>query len=231
MIEFTIPLNLPIRAVTVTETTANPPEWVFREMARSATRIEEPVPDDEPQHIEPSFDVLEDDPPPPPVPEGPSPIEIELELLRERRALFDRATDELRHATKSIQKRLDGMLQEFQLVAVEVAHAISAKLVFESVENDHFPIENLVHEVIERLDTNLSTVVQLHPDDLQYIQQFPMIDDSVGDSSVQFIADSTLHRGDCRAKAGDTSVIYELKHQIEEIRRQLLSTVSGHAEA
>ena len=118
-----------------------------------------------------------------------------------------------------------------QLAAVEVAHAISAKLVFESVEKDRFPIENLVHEVMTRLDTHLSTVVQLHPDDLAYIQQFPMIEDSVGQPSLQFIADSTLHRGDCRAKAGDTSVIYELKHQVEEIRRQLLSTVSGHAEA
>ena len=230
MIEFIIPLNLPVRAVTVTETTADPPAWVFREMARNTALVEEP-------HFDESQSADQ------PVPDsalGPSPspdletrtlMETELELLRERRALFDRATDELRHATKMVEKRLDGMLHEFQMAAVEVAHAISAKLVFESVENDRFPVENLVHEMIERLDTNVNTLVQLHPDDLAYIQQFPMIDDSAGGSSVQFIADSTLHRGDCRAKAGDTSVIYELKHQVEEIRRQLLSTVNGHAEA
>ena len=47
----------------------------------------------------------------------------------------------------------------------------------------------------------------------------------------EFVADATLFRGDCRAKAGDVSVVYELNHQVEEIRRQLLSTVHGHAEA
>lgn len=225
MIEFIIPLNLPVRAVTVTEATADPPEWVAQEMARWQASFEEPpIPEEAPPVIE---QVL----PEPPVPKGPSPTEIELELLRQRRDLFDRAIDELRSATRKVETRLDGMLHEFQLAAVEVAHAIAAKLVFESVENGQFPVENLIHEMMARLDTNLRTVVQLHPEDLAYIQKFPMIEESGGRPAVQFIADSTLHRGDCRAKAGDTNVIFELKHQVEEIRRQLLSTVNGHAEA
>lgn len=230
MIEFLIPLNLPVRAVAVTKPTEDPPDWLLDEMARWAAPVE-PSPSEDPPFVEePPPPVIEQVPPSPPAPPEPSPLEIELELLRQRRAFFDRAVDELRNATQTVEKRLDGMLHELQLAAVEVAHAIAAKLMFESVDTGRFPIENLVHEVISRLDTNVNSVVQLHPDDLAYIQQFPTISDSTDQPSVQFIPDSTLHRGDCRARAGDVSVIYELKHQVEEIRRQLLSTVTGHAE-
>lgn len=228
MIEFLVPLNLPVRAVAVTEPSASAPEWILDEMARWAAQSDQPSPikppSPEENRLQPSLPLE------PALPDPPSPVEIELELLRQRRALFERATEELRNATRLVEKQLEGMLHELQLAAIEVAHAISAKLVFESVQNGDFPIENLVHEVITRLDTHLNTVVQLHPDDLAYIQQFPTISDSTDQPSLQFIPDTNLQRGDCKAKAGDFSVVYELKHQVEEIRRQLLSTVTGHAE-
>lgn len=219
MIEIIIPLNLPVRAVAVSESTEAPPEWLAQEMIRWANRDLIPVVKEEPNQL----------PEEPQEPPPPSEIEIEREQLREQQAFLGQVTQELRHVTTLVEKRLDGMLHEFQLAAVDLAHSISAKLVFEAVNGDRFPIENLVHEVISRLDTHVNTVVRLHPDDLALVQQFPTIGSE--EQSLQFVADSTLSRGDCKAKAGEISVVYELKRQIDEIRRQLLSTVDGHAES
>jgi flagellar biosynthesis/type III secretory pathway protein FliH len=217
MIEFTIPLNLPVRAVAISGAMESPPEWIAMEMSRWAARAR--------KKISAASENTEPTPPPP-----PTESELELQSLRGQRALFLRGVEELRQATRQYEQRLEGMIHEFELATVELAHAISAKLIFESVESDRFPIDNLVHEVITRLDTSAGTVVHLHPDDLNALQQYRPIEGVDSESSVQFIPDSTLSRGDCRAKSGDMSVVYELKRQIEEIRRQLLSTVNGHAE-
>ena len=113
---------------------------------------------------------------------------------------------------------------------MELACAIASKLIFEEVDSDRFPIANLVHEVISRLDTTAAAVVRLHPDDLTLIQQQPMISGTGEDRSLEFVADPTLNRGDCKAKSGEISVVYQLRRQIDDLRRQLLSTVNGHAE-
>ena len=229
MIEFIIPLNLPVRAVEISATTANPSESIRREIARSA----EAQPwDSTGSHESPlSF----------PSPIGyrsagvgnqrePSKVQQELESLRLHRTLFAEAVNELRHATTLVEKQLAQTLLEFQEVAIELAHAIATKLVFEEVDDNRFPIANLVHEVVSRLDSSANAVVRLHPEDLALVEELDPIQGAGNEHSVRFIADSTLARGDCKAKAGEISVIYELRRQVDEIRRQLLSTVSGHAE-
>jgi flagellar assembly protein FliH len=218
MIEFLIPQNLPIRAVAVTEPSADPPKWLLAEMARWALKQQA------------HRDVAGQPPTEPYGPAVPSRIDIELESLRQRQILFTQAADELGRATALVEKQLADILHELQLAAIELAHAIAAKLTFEAIETNQFPVENLVHEVMARLDTNLPTVVRLHPDDLAFVQQMPQIGSKDVRESIELVGDASLARGDCKAKAGEVSVVYELKHQIDEIRRQLLSTVNGHAE-
>ena len=222
MIEFIIPLNLPVRAVEITAKTESPSERLLQEIARWASHHqqgrsnEQGLPDRQ-NSTDARLTRAE--------------IEQELESLREQRTFFNKAADELRNATKAADKRLNGMLREFQEATVELAQAIASKLIFEEIDNDRFPIANLVHEVIGRLDATSAAVIRLHPADLALIQDQPAIHESHHEKSLRFVADSTLARGDCKAKAGEISVIYEFRRQIDEIRRQLLSTVSGHAEA
>ena len=154
----------------------------------------------------------------------------ETETLREQKTLFANAAQELQRASQVVERQLAGLIRELQESTVELAHAIASKLIFEEVDGNRFPIANLVHEVVSRLDSEVKTVVRLHPDDLALVQGFPTIDGSHDEHSLRFVADATLSRGDCKAKAGEISVIYELRRNVEEIRRQLLSTVSGHAE-
>jgi hypothetical protein len=230
MIEFIIPLNLPVRAVEITATTEGPSQRLTDEMARwerhrqQGTRDRKGLPGQEASN-----------------PTGQSTsgadadakraeIERELESLRQQRGRLVDAIVDLGKTTKSFEQQIDGLVREFQVATVELAHAVAAKLVFEEVDQGRYPIANLVHEVISRLDSQINTVVRLNPDDLALVQEHPMIDGSSHERSVKFVPDTTLARGDCKAKAGEITVIYELRRQVEEIRRQLLSTVIGHAE-
>ena len=233
MIEFTIPLNLPIRAVEITDTKTGPSARLQREMTlwaegyfggsavrNNSSQSITAMSDQSATKESPRTDA------------GPrkDDLQHERESLQQQQKRFVEATQELQRITRSVEKQLEGLILPLQEAAVELGHAIAAKLIFEEVDAGRFPIANLVHEVVSRLDTSASSVVRLHPDDLALVQELPEIDGQGEERSVRFVADSTLARGDCKAKAGEITVIYELRRQIEEIRRQLLSTVSGHAE-
>jgi len=231
MIEFIIPLNLPVRAVEVTATTEGPSEKLLQEMNRWTTYHQYKLPAG--QGLTNPHQASNAAHSPADKWHMPTPAEIEEEMnaIRAQKALFTNAADELRKTSRLVEQRLEGMLREFQEATVELAQAIAAKLIFEEVDQNRFPIANLVHEVISRLDTSVNAVIRLHPDDLALIEESPKINGSNPEASVKFVGDATVARGDCKAKAGEISVVYELRRQIEEIRRQLLSTVGGHAAA
>ena len=224
MIEFTIPLILPVRAVEITATIAGPSERLQQEMTRwaanpwpSTSHFAQHDRSTETASNSPSQSNLAD-------------LEKERQALKAQQELFINAVRELKLATQQAQSQLTGLVVQLQEAAVEIGHAVATKLLFEQIDAGNYPIADLVHEVITRLDTTSNVVVKLHPDDLVAIQEFPTIGDDGQESRVRFVADGTLSRGDCRAKAGEITVIYELRRQVDEIRRQLLSTVTGHAE-
>lgn len=151
--------------------------------------------------------------------------------LRRQREAWVRGLDELRSVSKQTESQSMAALQELREAAVELAHAIACKLVFQHLAAGTFPLDRLVSEVLGRLNSHEPATVRLHPEDLAILrtdQDFAQSLDSEG--NVRLVADSKLSRGDCTAVAGEISVVYDLQRQIEEIRRELLSTVNGHAE-
>lgn len=232
MIEFLIPLKLPVRAAEITGVTEAPSLRILQERASWGTRDRQnpPLANEKPsrqaaeqaahaERLELERRNLQ------------AAAEQELRLLQEQRILFQNAAQELSRVSKTVQLQVGNLIREIQESTIELAHAIAAKLVFEEIEEGRFPIANLVHEVVSRLESNEAPVVRLHPSDLAMIQDMSSIGGPEGQKSMQFIADATLARGDCKAKAGEIMVAYELRRQVDEIRRELLSTVSGHAES
>jgi flagellar biosynthesis/type III secretory pathway protein FliH len=211
MIEVTIPLTLRIRKVVAGKPAAGQPEWHREECARRGAGI--PGTADRTPAASP-----------------PSAIDVELEQLHQQRAALANSLTELQQVVHTTDVRLDTLLGDVREATIELAHAIATKLVFEQIDGNRFPIANLVHEVLARIHSRDAAVVRLHPDDLALMQEFPVIRNAGDERALQYIADATLSRGDCKATAGEIKVVYDLRHQIEEIRRQLLSTVSGHDE-
>lgn len=209
MTETTVSLTLPIRRVVLGAVTTPAPDWLQAQHRRvvqfaSAT-----------SHESKAYRAAN------------SAASAEHETrLRERIESLELACDQLQHAATTMQIHWQQIiLPEVQRTAIELAHAIAAKLVLDRVHSDQFPIENLVHEVVERLNTDQPVVVKLHPADLAVWQQHVeshISTTALGDH-VKVQADKTLARGDCQASSGEVSIVYELRRQIEELRVQLVS--------
>lgn len=218
MIELTIPMNLPIRKVVADKSGSMQPEWHKIEFApirawlvgREFSAI---------QRERQSVERLQAE------------LKHEIGKLRGEQTALSKCLNELRRVAGEVDVNLNELLGEVREVTMELAHAIASKLVFEQVDEGRFPIANLVHELIARVPARDPVLIRLHPEDLMQLQGYPAIQQGAGEERVvEYIADGSLDRGDCKAVAGEVKVVYQLRHQVEEIRRQLLSTVSGHDE-
>jgi flagellar biosynthesis/type III secretory pathway protein FliH len=146
--------------------------------------------------------------------------------LREQIEALEAACGQLQHAAQTMQIHWQQIiLPEVQKTVIELAHAIAAKLVLDQVQCDQFPIENLVREVVGRLNTDQTITVKLNPADFSVWQQHVAshVSATTLGEQVRVQADKHLARGDCQAVAGEVSIVYELQRQIEELRVQLVS--------
>lgn len=212
MIEITVPLTLPVRKVVLGDATGTAPRWLDDQYSR----LPQIVAARRTAAAEAAMSLLQ---------------QQQQDELRRQREAWVRGLDDLRSATGRTNSQCAEAINELREAAVELAHAIACKLVFQQLKAGTFPLDRLVSEVLGRLNTHESATVRLHPEDLAILrtdQDFAQSLDSEG--NVRLVADPKLARGDCTAAAGEISVVYELHRQIEEIRRELLSTVNGHAE-
>jgi flagellar assembly protein FliH len=169
----------------------------------------------------------------PPKAETPS---AELEKLavaekvrqdKKEREAIEQVLLNLTEAATSLRAREHEHLEEMQRLAVELAVAIASRLLHEQIQSGDYPIETLVHKVVERLDTSQPVTVFLHPADLALLQQ------RLGEgrttspegAAAQLAGDATLARGNVRAQAGDISVSADLEEQLKDIRRSLRETL------
>jgi flagellar biosynthesis/type III secretory pathway protein FliH len=210
--EATVLLTLPLRGVVLANASSSPPDWMEDEFRRMPAIVA--------AH---RLAVVEA--------AATSQSQRELEQLRTEREGWSRGLTELKRLMGQVDVNLASVLGELREATVELAHAIASKLVFDEIASNRFPIDRLVAEILGRLSNREPATVRLHPQDLAALQsengQAGSFDQ---EREVRLIPDPTLSRGDCKAVAGEITVIYELQRQIDEIRRELLSTVSGHAE-
>ena len=209
MTETTVSLTLPIRRVVLGAATTPPPEWLQAQHRRVAQRVSARSPQLSRSQTANSA--------------AETPLEARL---RGQLETLELACGQLQHAAKTMQIHWQQIiLPEVQRTAIELAHAIAAKLVLDQAHSDQFPIENLVREVVERLNTDQTIVVKLHPADLVVWQKHVeshVSATTLGDH-VRVQADKNLARGDCQAASGEVSIVYELQRQIEELRVLLVS--------
>lgn len=141
------------------------------------------------------------------------------------REQVERILASLRDAAGSLRTRQAEYLHAMQRLTMELAVAIASRLLHEQIETGSFPIETLVRQVTQRLEAKQPMAVHLHPADLALLKKraggslFPTNVD------VEFIADANMARGDCKAQAGDVTVLANLEEQLADIRQRLLESV------
>lgn len=163
-------------------------------------------------------------------PQQPDP-EREAALAAERaaeRARLVAALDEVRAAVADLRTQRAAQVADLQRVAVEMAAAIAARLLHDTVTAGEFPIDAKVRDMIAQLGDDEPVRVLLHPADLQLLKQ------RLGDAPLQgdradprFVADPELARGGCRVEGRESVLVSDVARELEDIREDLLRSLGN----
>jgi flagellar biosynthesis/type III secretory pathway protein FliH len=145
--------------------------------------------------------------------------------LEEDRQAFQTSIEAVGDAIRGLQADQRGVADVVQSSAVELGVAIASRLLHQKIAANDFAVEEIVREVVKRLEMAESIVLRLHPDDLALLRRRlgdpPQLTDN--GPEIAFVPDDTLQRGACHASAGDVSVASRLETQIADIRDHLLT--------
>jgi flagellar assembly protein FliH len=153
--------------------------------------------------------------------------EVNRQAQQEREAI-ERILATLTEVAHNLETQQHQRLGEMQQAAVQLAIAVAGRLLQQTIDTGSFPVEALVRKVVERLGPKAPVNVFLHPDDLALLQRRlgenqPLFPDG---SAVRVVAEATLKRGDCRAEAGEVSVLSQLEAQLNDLGEHLLGSLA-----
>jgi flagellar biosynthesis/type III secretory pathway protein FliH len=151
---------------------------------------------------------------------------------REERQAIEQVLDHLRTTAAHYAEHYESMIEEMRHAAIELAIAVAGRVVFDKLDSNEFPIEEMVGQAVARLPAAPSLSVYLHPDDLALLQRRlagkPVLLPS--EAKIRIEADSSLRRGGCRAEASEIHVLADLADQLAGLRQHLLWS-SSHAQS
>lgn len=152
----------------------------------------------------------------PAAPSNPSPRQMR-EQAHQDAILVARALERAIEAIAALQRsrRLD--VDAWHAAAVELALAVTAKLLRRQIDAGDFPIDQIAREMIDQCAPERSIALRLHPDDLATLSSKEPLRDRV-----RLIADASLARGDARVEADDEVIVCSLTDQLAAIRDALL---------
>ncbi len=171
---------------------------------------------------------------------APPPEPGETERERQTREEYERRWQEehaavehmlagLEAAVRSLKEEHSRRLGEMQKAAVELGVTVAAHILHDKIRADDFDVGALVRQAVGRLETDQPVTVRLHPKDQALLERClgegraPLHDSA----EVRLVADPSLSRGDCRAEAGDVSVLSHLEDQLAEVRQHLLGSLEN----
>lgn len=115
-------------------------------------------------------------------------------------------------------------------IAVELATAVTAKILFQAFEEDAFPVDAMVRELMQHLDPEENVVVYLNASDWEQLQQSETAREWIDDNElIEWRSGPELGRGSARMETQRFSLFHDCVLQLQEIR-QVLMEVLGDAE-
>jgi flagellar biosynthesis/type III secretory pathway protein FliH len=112
-----------------------------------------------------------------------------------------------------------------QDVACELAVLVATHVIQKQIEKDDFPIETLIKQAIDRLDTDDPLTMHVHSEDLVRLNALWESTDVPRPENVRFVADDSLSRGSCLAESQDYGLLSTLDARFAEIRQALLEGI------
>jgi flagellar biosynthesis/type III secretory pathway protein FliH len=136
----------------------------------------------------------------------------------------------VQHAVEQLEERRRQNLAELQEVAVELAVAAAERVTGLAIDRDHFAVDRIVTELVDRVAAGGPVRVALNPVDFRLWQAGrPKHLESPG-GVIEFSEDPSLKRGCCRAESGSRAVISDWRTHLADIRAGLHEELE-HAQA
>jgi flagellar biosynthesis/type III secretory pathway protein FliH len=173
----------------------------------------------------------------PPVPSPPSPppsppVQPPVQQEHEERQAIEQVLEQLRKAAQQLAARHNAAIDEMRQAVIELAIAISGRLLFDKLQAGEFPIEEMVRQALGRLPPAPVLTVYLHPEDRALLQR--RLEDNLllpgRETQLRIEADASLKRGGCRTEAGEIHVLADLADQLAGLRQHLLWS-TNHAQS
>ncbi len=151
---------------------------------------------------------------------------------REERQAIEQVLDQLKKCVDQFAAGYHAMAEEMRQATIELAIAVAGRVVFDKLQADEFPIEEMVRQALTRLPAAPTLTIYLHPDDLallnRRLENKPLL--PARDTHVRIEGETSLRRGSCRAEAGEIHVLADLADQLAGLRQHLLWSAS-HAQS
>lgn len=157
----------------------------------------------------------------PPAPAGAAAESTERELLQ--------LLQEMQHSINDLHARHRRSLDELQACAVELAMAAATVITGIAIDENQFDVARLVRRAIERTGTAEKLTIQLHPVDLELLQQRASSEQSGLLNGLRLAASAELQRGSCRVESPDGTLLSTVANRLDDIRRILIEELN-HAQ-
>jgi flagellar biosynthesis/type III secretory pathway protein FliH len=146
---------------------------------------------------------------------------LAAQLLEHNSTMLDTILETLQDLDESRRNSL----REMQDVACELAILVATYVIQKQIEKEDFPIEKLVAQAIDRLESDDPLTMHLHSDDLVSLNHLWESTDQSRPENVRFVADDSLSRGSCFAESKDYGLLSTLDARLAEIRQALLEGI------
>ena len=130
-------------------------------------------------------------------------------------------------AVSELEARQRQSLQELQHVAVELATAAASWLTMAAIDRNQFHVEELISQSVSQLQGKGQLTVHLNPDDLEQFNTLRNAHDEPESTlnHVQFVADPTMARGNCRTESDSISLVSDLETRLANVRQAWLENL------
>ncbi|MBT3199248.1 MAG: hypothetical protein HN350_04970 [Phycisphaerales bacterium] len=136
-------------------------------------------------------------------------IEAELAEFRVARGALAKARDQF-------QDMCDQFSQEAEQQLLALSMEIARKVLMQEIQAQRYEVDPIVREALSRLPGQVDAEVHMHPDDLSRCE-LARQDAADCDDGVTFVADASVHRGECLVRTEHGTVESSIDGHMDEI--------------
>lgn len=155
----------------------------------------------------------------------PNDTEATNSAIDQDRQYVVEAINQMVELTQQMKEQNRLALNTLEQVAIELAIAAAGHVVFQKIQDDQFPIAEIVADFLQEFETTHPLELFVNPQDLRQIHAAKESDEalSVSLEQLKLTADPTLPRGSARLNGDESAgLFFSVATQLSEIRQELM---------